>query len=151
MKPMKVWILAAAAMLLPLGAMASEATHVDVTHPWIRVLPGALPAAGYATLSNTSGDDAALVGASCPAYGQVMLHQSTVEGGMARMHMVKSLSVPAHGKVMLAPGGYHLMLMKAKQTVKPGQTVQVTLHFADGSKKTVDFAARPANATDDAG
>ena len=150
MKPMKRWIFATAVTLLPLGAVASEATQVDVSHAWIRVLPGALPAAGYATLSNDSGKAAALVGASSPAYGHVMLHQSTVENGMAHMIMVKNLDVPAHGKVTLAPGGYHLMLMKAKQTVTPGQTVKITLRFADGSEKTVDFAARPANASDDA-
>lgn len=149
MKPMKLFLLAASALLLPMGALASEASQVEVTHAWIRVLPGTLPAAGYATLNNKGDEAAAMVGASSPDYTQVMLHQSTVEGGMARMHMIKSLNVPAHGSVQLAPGGYHLMLMKAKQTVTPGQTVKVTLRFADGSEQVVDFAARPANASGD--
>jgi copper(I)-binding protein len=149
MKSMTLGLLAAA-LLLPLSAMASEATQVTVSHPWIRVLPGALPAAGYATLSNGSDQPAALVGAESPAYDHIMLHESTIENGMSHMRMIKRLAVPVHGTVKLAPGGYHLMMMKAKHAVMPGQMVKVTLHFADGSEKTVDFAARPANAANDA-
>lgn len=137
------------AMALPLTALAGQADQVSVGHPWIRVLPGTLPAGGYATLSNDGDAPAALVGASSPGYDHVMLHQSTVQGGVSRMHMIKQLAIPAHGKATLAPGGYHLMFMHPKATVTPGQTVKVTLRFADGSQRDVDFLARPANAVDD--
>jgi copper(I)-binding protein len=50
---------------------------------------------------------------------------------------------------VLAPAGYHLMLMKAVSPVKPGDTVKLTLKFSDGSTLTTDFMARPANAVDD--
>jgi copper(I)-binding protein len=75
-----------------------------------------------------------------------MLHHSSTAGGMSRMRMVDTLTVPAHGEAVLGPAGYHLMLMKAKTPVKPGDTVQLMLQFSDGSTRAVDFAARPANA-----
>jgi copper(I)-binding protein len=40
------------------------------------------------------------------------------------------------------------MLMQPKQPVKPGDTVTLTLKFADGSTLATDFIARPANALD---
>jgi copper(I)-binding protein len=150
---MKHWLAPILAALLVLAgtgsAHAAQADSVRVGHAWIRLLPGELPAGAYAVLQNAGDVPVALTGASSAAYGHVMLHRSTTEGGMARMAMVGQLDIPAHGQVTLAPGGYHLMLMHARRTLKPGDTVKVTLQFADGSRLDVDFLARPANARSD--
>ena len=127
-------------------AHAAQADHVHASNAWIRVLPGNLPAGGYVVLRNDGDQPAVLQGASSPAYGSVMLHQSSTETGMGHMRMVDQLQVPAHGQVALAPGGYHFMLMDAGKPVQLGQTVPVTLHFTDGSTLGADFLAKPANA-----
>lgn len=135
-----------AGLLCAGGAHAAQADHVRTSDAWIRVLPGSLPAGGYVILHNDGERPAVLQGASSPAYGNVMLHQSSTETGMGRMRMVDKLEIPAHGQVALAPGGYHLMLMEPGKPVQPGQAVTVTLHFADGSTLPTAFTARPANA-----
>lgn len=135
--------------LLPCHAvLASEAQHVRASQAWIRVLPGDLPAGAYVVLENSGDQSATLHGARSERYASVMLHKSSAEGGMNRMAMVDGLAIPAHGKAALSPGGYHLMLGKANPPVKAGDTVKLTLQFADGSTLDTDFAARPANATD---
>lgn len=135
--------------LLPCHAvLASEAQHVRASQAWIRVLPGDLPAGAYVVLENSGDQPATLRGARSERYASVMLHKSSAEGGMNRMAMVDGLAIPAHGKAALSPGGYHLMLGKANPPVKAGDTVKLTLQFADGSTLDTDFAARPANATD---
>lgn len=153
MNPQRSRILAVAltlALATPVVAQAAQAAdQVRVAHAWIRVLPSALPAGGYATLDNTGAVAVKLVAADSRAYGRVMLHESTVNGGVSRMHRIRQLVVPAHGSVTLKPGGYHLMLMHAQHTVKPGQRISIRLHFADGSTRRVDFLARPANARSD--
>ncbi|TAL83460.1 MAG: copper chaperone PCu(A)C [Rhodanobacter sp.] len=135
-----------AGLMLAAGAHASAATHVTATQGWIRILPGKLPAGAYVTLTNSSDQAEALSGASSAAYAEVMLHQSSTQGGVSRMYKVKSLKIPAHGTASLTPGGYHLMLMKAVRAVKPGDIVKITLRFSDGSSLVSDFIARPANA-----
>ena len=137
-----------AGMLLAGGACATQAEHIRVSQPWIRVLPGELPAGAYVTLENTGDQPASLRGASSTAYASVMLHKSSTEGGVGRMTSVGSLAIPAHGKAELSPGGYHLMLMKASAAVKPGDKVKLTLSFGDGSNLDAEFLARPANAAD---
>lgn len=141
-----------AVLLLGAGAMsaasATSAQQIRVSHAWLRILPGALPAGGYATLHNNGDQPAALTGARSAVYAQVMLHQSSTAGGTNRMHMVEAMSVPAHGSAALTPGGFHLMLEQPRQAVKPGDVVRLTLTFADGSTRDVDFSARPANALD---
>ncbi|UGB37372.1 copper chaperone PCu(A)C [Frateuria soli] len=136
-----------AGLLLAAGAAhAGQADHVHADDAWIRVMPAGLPAGGYVALRNEGDQPAILDGASSATYGSVMLHESSTDSGMGRMRMVERLTIPAHGQVALAPGGYHFMLMDAAKPVQPGQTVQVTLHFADGSMLPTDFRARPANA-----
>ena len=138
-----------AGLMLAAGVHATAADHVHATHAWIRVLPGALPAGAYVTLENNGDQPVALTGASSKAYAQVMLHHSSTTGGVSRMTMVDSLSVPAHGRAELAPAGYHLMLMDPAAPVKPGTTVRLLLKFSDGSSLPTDFIARPANALGD--
>ncbi|WP_158886131.1 copper chaperone PCu(A)C [Rhodanobacter sp. L36] len=128
---------------------ANDAQHIHASHGWIRVLPGDLPAGAYVTLQNDSDRVVSLTGASSPAYTEVMLHQSSTTGGMSRMTMVDALPIPAHGNAVLAPAGYHLMLMKAVHPIKPGDTVKLALKFGDGSTAVIDFVARPANTVDD--
>ena len=140
--------LLAAGLLLTTGVHATEAEHVRASQAWIRVLPGDLPAGGYVTLENTGDQPATLRSVSSSEYGNVMLHKSSTEGGVGRMAMVESLAISAHGKAELAPGGYHLMLMKAATPVKIGDKVKLTLRFNDGSTLDTDFTARPANAID---
>ncbi|TPG05435.1 copper chaperone PCu(A)C [Rhodanobacter glycinis] len=137
-----------AGLLLAGGAHATAAEHVHASHAWIRVLPGDLPAGAYVTLQNDGDQPAALSGASSTIYADVMLHQSSTAGGMSRMAMVDAVTVPAHGKAVLAPAGYHLMLTQPSAPVKPGDTIQLTLKFTDGSTLATDFIARPANAMD---
>jgi copper(I)-binding protein len=138
-----------AALLLPGTALANDAQAIRASAPWIRLLPASLPAGGFVTLFNDSDRDVSLRSANSPTFGSVMLHKSSTEGGMGRMEMVDSLNIPAHGKAMLAPGGYHLMMMKPAKPVAVGDKVKVTLQFGDGSTSTVEFAVKPANTIDD--
>ena len=135
-------------LLLTAGAHAAAAAHIRASAAWIRVLPGALPAGGYLTLHNDGDQPVALTSASSEAYVHIMLHRSDMTGGMSRMTMVDALTVPAHGAVTLAPGGYHFMLMQARAPVQPGDKLVLTLKFADGSTLPVACVARPANALD---
>lgn len=147
MRTMSIALLLGAA-LLPGVTCATSAENVQVSHAWLRILPGDLPAAGYATLHNTGKQPASLTGARSSLYADVMLHLSSGAGGTNRMRMVNTMSIPAHDTAQLAPGAYHLMLTKPAHPVRPGDRVPMTLTFADGSTLHTTFIARPANAID---
>lgn len=154
-RPSHTWANAFAASLLVaglltgVGAHATAAQDIHASHAWIRVLPGDLPAGAYVTLRNAGNRVVHLTGASSASYAQVMLHHSSTAGGVSRMTTVDALAIPAHGKLVLAPGGYHMMLMHAIAPVTPGASIRVTLKFSDGSYLPAGFVARPANAVDD--
>jgi copper(I)-binding protein len=62
------------------------------------------------------------------------------------MAMVPSLEIPAGGKVVLAPGGLHLMVMGLKAPIKAGEQVQMVLTFerAGAVKTAFTVVERPA-------
>ena len=71
------------------------------------------------------------------------MHQSMVMNGMAMMHAVpEGVAVPAKGKAVLAPGGYHLMLIGLKAASKAGDTIPLTLKFARAGQVKIDLAVR---------
>ncbi len=85
-------------------------------------------------LENPGDVDVVVTGATSPACGMLMLHESKDDSGMAMMMDVPSITVKAHGSVTFAPGGYHLMCMQP--VMKIGDKVRVVLNLQGGG--TVD-------------
>ncbi len=131
-----------ALLLAALAAPGTAATPADVTitHPWIRFLTPAIPAAGYFTLHNNGAQPLVLTGAKSPDCGQLMLHRSVVKNSSASMVMVHSVTVPARGDATFRPGGYHLMCMSPSTAISPGKQVPVTLTFRTSAPVTTSFA-----------
>ena len=143
----------AAALGLSLALAMATAAHatgaVHASDAWVRWLPNKLPAAGYVTLTN-SGDkpvDLDVEHVTSPDYDSVMLHRTVSNGSTSQMEMVDKATVPAHGVLKIAPGGYHFMLEEAKHKIAPGDTVHLRMKFSDGTTLDTPFAVKsPAQA-----
>ena len=116
----------------PPGAEAAGASGHQRAAPLGRRLPNNLPAAGYVTLVNSSDKPIDLTDVSSDDYQGAMLHQTVANGSTQQMVMVDKLTVPAHGQVAIAPGGYHVMLEHPQHKMAPGDTVHLKLQFSDG-------------------
>lgn len=122
------------------------AGDLDVSNPRVRWLPGDLPLAGYFRLDNRGDGARRLTGAASDAFGRVMIHRSIREDGQSRMEHVGEVVVAPGKSVSFAPGGLHLMLMKRRGNIAPGDAVAVELQFDDGERLTVDFRVVGADA-----
>jgi hypothetical protein len=132
-------------LLTSIGAAGAATPSVTVENPSMRFIIKSHPAAGYFTLQNNTGSAIDLTGASSSACGMLMLHQSKEVNGVEKMLPVKRISVSAHGTVLFAPGGYHLMCMSPSNAMKVGATVPVTLKFADGKTISARFPVKGVN------
>jgi copper(I)-binding protein len=130
---------AIAALLFCASAFAAD---LRVTDSWVRWIPGGAPSGGYFTVHNDSAVPIELLGARSPDYGMVMLHRTVTEGTTSRMLDVDKVTVPAHGEVRFAPGGYHLMMMRPSAKVKVGGEVTVELRFSGGRTLDARFPVR---------
>ena len=132
MSSMMKTIFAFVLMLLASFVMAAEG-GIIVENAWIREAPpGARAMAGYMVVKNHGNSDKVLVSASSEAFGDVMLHRTIVEEGMAKMVHQMAITIPAKGEVTFEPNGYHVMLMAPKKPLKAGDKVEITLKFKDG-------------------
>ncbi|MFI8166888.1 copper chaperone PCu(A)C [Streptomyces sp. NPDC085931] len=100
-------------------------------------------AAGFLTVTNKGGTADALTSVSSDIAGRVTVHETT--GGA--MREVESLTVPAHGELVLRTGGDHLMFEQLKRKPKEGQTVSVELRFAHSDPVEVEMPVKAATYT----
>jgi copper(I)-binding protein len=132
---------------------APDAAQAPVAAPaegdaWARATPeGARVAGGYVTLRNDTEAPRRLVAAASPRAAHVELHTMTMDGDVMRMRKVDGFDVPAKGALVLAPGGNHLMFIDIDRPFVAGETVPVTLTYADGATEELAFPVRTASAS----
>jgi copper(I)-binding protein len=125
--------------LLAMPALANEkpamttASPLQITGATVPApLPNADALAAFMTLTNPSDKDITLVGAHSADFGIVELHDVVTENGRLAMKQLTSMTVPAHGKLLLAPRMTHIMLIKPKRQLKAGDTVPLTIDLGGG-------------------
>jgi copper(I)-binding protein len=123
---------------------------IVVSNAWSR------PAIGtgvvYANIANHGAAADRLDAARTPVAHTVELHRSmdgsgSMNGmqmsGVMSMQRVPSVTVPAHGSVTLAPGGYHLMAIGLRHDLHPNERFRLQLHFARAGWMSVGVLVRP--------
>lgn len=104
--------------------------------------PGAMANAVFLVIDNPADHAIALVQADAPGFRAVQLHRSIQQNGQHRMVRLKQIVVPARGKTRLAPGGYHIMLIGPEHRLVAGDTLPLTLRFADGAQLKISVPVR---------
>jgi len=122
--------LAAAALLVAYCSTALTAETMTLERPWARATPpGTTVAAAYLVIDNRGSRSDRLLAASSPRAGKVEVHATVHDGEVARMRQVDPLHVGARERVVLEPGGMHLMLTGLKAPLEEGERIPLTLRF----------------------
>jgi periplasmic copper chaperone A len=117
---------------------AAAADGVTVHDAWARASAGAATTgAAYVSLMGADQPDG-LVGASTPVAATAEVHETTNDNGVMKMRPVATVPIPPHQRVMLSPGGYHIMMFGLKHPLVAGQSFPLTLTFAHTPPVTVD-------------
>jgi copper(I)-binding protein len=130
-------------LALTLDPVASEEAGVSVRNAWVRETPpGMTMMAGYMALKNNTSRSQVLVAASSPDFDTVMIHRTVVKDGMAGMVHASQIELAPNAGLIFAPGGYHLMLMNPKRSLRAGDRVVINLEFRGGLVLPVAFEVR---------
>ncbi|GAC81867.1 MULTISPECIES: copper chaperone PCu(A)C [Gordonia] len=137
---------ASAALLGACGTDSADTTRdadaISVSQPWVKAADSGMTAA-FGVLENSTGSDVRLVSASSDVADSVEPHEVIDEGGTTTMRAkAGGFVIPANGSLTLDPGGEHLMFMGLKKPIRAGDSVRVTVRFADGSTTNIDAIAR---------
>lgn len=130
--------LTAALSLAAVPALAAP----QVSDAWSRPAAAGTTGAGFLTLSNPGKAPDALVAVESPQARAVEIHRSMMNGGVSSMQKQPRVALAPGGKVLFAPGGYHLMFLGLKQALKTGDKLPATLIFASGAKVQTVFEVR---------
>lgn len=135
---------ALALLLAASAAVAAKSGGVRVENAWTRAVPAVAPVAGgFLTVVNDGDGADRLLRIETDIAQRVEIHQMRNDGGVMRMRALpEGVVVPAHGRVELKPGGYHLMLIQPKRALVEGGRFEATLVFQRAGRVKATFDVR---------
>lgn len=123
---------------------------IVISNAWSR------PAVGtgvvYLRIDNRGATADRLDASRTPVARSVELHRSTdgsaaMNGmqmtGVMSMQRVPAVTIPPHGELTLAPGGYHLMAIGLRHDLHPNERFPLQLHFAAAGWTSASVVVRP--------
>ena len=143
---MKLPLLAAFAALIGFPALAQNG--IEILDPYARIVGPA--GAAYFRLFNDEAKDEALLSATSPDAGMVMLMQSMADpkGVMKMNQMADGFAIAAGQAFVLGNAGAHVMLMNLTRKIKTGDRVTLILTFKNAGAVSVTLPVDNARTTD---
>jgi len=136
-----------AVVLAVVGGTAQAADAVVATAAWARATPpGLATGAGYVTLAGGIHADR-LVAAQLDGVARIEFHESSLDGGVARMRQLPSVAIPARTTVAFSPAGLHLMLIGLTRPLVAGEQRTLVLELEHAGKVRVALEVREAAAS----
>ena len=127
------------ALALVFISSLSFAKDIDVVSQYVReVPPGVTTSAAFLTLKNNTDKAFSLIRVNSDVAKNIELHEHTHKDGMMEMRQVEKITIPAHGKTALKPGGYHIMLIGLTRKIKSGDKITLELEFDNGDKQKIE-------------
>jgi len=156
--PNRLLLLSAAALVAaPLTACGSadsdddtaSSGEVSVSDPWVKASDGPMTGA-FGVISNSGDTDLVVVSANTSASEMTELHEVVmIDGEMKMQQKDGGFVVPSGGEHVLEPGNDHVMVMNMAEPIEPGDDVDITLTFDDGTELTYTAQAREAEVGDE--
>lgn len=125
------------------AAPAALATSMNVTQGFVRVpIPGQKNTAAFFSLNNTGKKAKSLVAITTKVAQRAEIHSHTMNNGIMRMRQVEQVSIVAGATTDFAPGGLHIMLFDVQRTLRTGDTIALTLIFADKTQLPIKIPVK---------
>ena len=125
--------------LLTISPFSSACTKIMAHDVYARATPpSAETSALFGHFMNHSDKDRYIVSAETKAVGKVELHDVIMDGEVMKMRQVEKIKIPANGSVTLKPGSLHIMLFNLAKPLAEGNTIPVTITFANGETQELE-------------
>lgn len=121
-----------------LALLNSISPKVKIENAWVRPAARGMNSALYFNLDNVTTKADALYKVTSKAAEVVQLH-STVknDNGTMGMKEIKQIAIPAKSVVKFEPGGYHVMLINLKRSLRAHSKIEFTFYFKSAGKVKV--------------
>lgn len=124
-------------------SLSSAAANLEISDAWIKNLPSVVPVrSGYMLIRNNSAQAVSITNIESEVFTQIDIHETVEKNGMITMRPVMKLNIPAGQIFQLSPGGFHLMMANPNRELKPGDRIDVTLHFESGESRLIKMTVK---------
>jgi hypothetical protein len=131
---------------------APDAAQLEIVDPWVRAAKAmsggdasggdmhapAGTSAAYFTIRNAGRQPDRLLKVYSDVSEFVEIHKSETRDGVTTMTEVKGVDIPGVSSVEFKPGGLHVMFIKLRGDLNPGDKVRFTLEFEQSGKTEVE-------------
>ncbi|WP_034414795.1 copper chaperone PCu(A)C [Candidatus Photodesmus blepharus] len=122
---------------LILSSFVYAEKNVVVYAPYAKTTPlNAISGAVFFEIMSFSDEVYTIVSAVTDVASKAELHDVVKEGDVMKMRRMHNIELPAKGKVVLKPGGLHIMLYDLKERLVAGKEIDLKLVFSDGEEYT---------------
>lgn len=95
------------------------------------------PGVAYFTVSQGAGAPRKIAGVYVEGANRAEMHETTTDNGVSSMKPVKDVAVEPGKTVTFKAGGLHVMLYDMADTLKAGDTTELTITLDNGDKASV--------------
>ena len=123
-------------------AAVTTSAGLSAVAPWARPADAGKNTAVYLEMENSLPEGDSLTGVRSAAAERTELHESVMEGETMRMRPMIGIALPSGGRIVFRPMGPHVMLLRLRDPLVPGDSVEVTFDFASGRSLAVRAGVR---------
>ena len=119
---------------------------LEIVEPYAPPKPGGTPiGVAYLKIVNHTDQADRLLSVRCAQVDTVETHETVEQNGILRMlHRPNGFKIGAGDRLVLEPGGAHLMLMGLKVALIEGATLPMVLTFEEAGEIEVSFSVHDA-------
>jgi periplasmic copper chaperone A len=121
-------------IILLLNILSLISPQIRIENAWMRPANLGMNAALYFDINNLSSKDYELVNVSSDIAKVVQIHETYKQGENLGMRKVESITVKSKTTFHLAPGGFHVMVIRLKENLRVGDKKEFTLTFSNHKK-----------------
>ncbi len=131
----------------PVWAHEEKSENLTISHPWSRATaPSQKVGAVFMSIKTNGNNEDRLIGAESPDAETVQIHGHTMVNDVMRMRPVDGVDIPGTGEAVLAPGGFHIMLIDLKAPLFEETVIPLTLVFEKAGKVEIEAVIEAAGA-----
>jgi copper(I)-binding protein len=123
-----------AVIILLLSFINLLSPQIKIENAWMRIANKGMNTALYFDINNLTSKDYELVDVSSDIAKVVQVHETYKQGDNLGMRKVESITIKGKTIFHLAPGGFHIMVIRLKENLRAGDKKEFTLTFRNHGK-----------------
>jgi periplasmic copper chaperone A len=123
-----------AAIIFLLGLVNLFAPQIKIENAWLRAASKGTNSALYFDIKNLMDKDDELLNVSSDIAKVVQIHETYRQGENMGMRRVELIVIKSKSIFKLAPGGFHVMVIRLREELKAGDRKNFLLTFRNSGK-----------------